>query len=84
DKTVKLWNLDGQLLHTLTGHSEQVWSVVFSLDDKTIASASSDKTVRLWNMDLDDLLRRGCAWASDYLNNNPNVKEDRHLCDDLL
>ncbi|NMG21073.1 hypothetical protein DP116_17085 [Brasilonema bromeliae SPC951] len=60
-------------------------SVVFSPDGQTIATGSEDKTVILWNMDLDDLLRGGCAWASDYLNNNLNVKDDdRHLCDDIL
>ena len=34
---------------TLTGHTDTVWSVAFSSDDTTLASASSDKTSRLWN-----------------------------------
>ncbi|QDL10243.1 hypothetical protein DP113_22105 [Brasilonema octagenarum UFV-E1] len=84
DNTMKLWNLSGQELHTLKGHSGSVDSVVFSPDGKTIATGSDDNTVILWNMDLDNLLIRGCDWASDYLNNNPNVKDDRHLCDDVL
>ncbi|MEH2069145.1 MAG: CHAT domain-containing protein [Nostoc sp.] len=50
DKTVKLWNLDGKVLHTLE-HQEAVNNVVFSPDGKTIASASDDKTVKLWNLD---------------------------------
>ncbi|AFZ14569.1 WD-40 repeat-containing protein [Crinalium epipsammum PCC 9333] len=79
DKTVKLWNLAGRELQTLTGHSDYVNSVAFSPDGQTIASASWDNTV-----DLDDLLLKGCNWAHDYLQNNPNVEEsDRHLCDGI-
>jgi WD40 repeat protein len=40
DNTVKLWNLQGEQLKTLKGHSIRVNSVSFSPDGKTLATAS--------------------------------------------
>jgi hypothetical protein len=49
-----------------------------------IASGSRDGTVILWNLDLDELLVRGCNMVRDYLKTDPNVEEsDRPLGDGI-
>ncbi|NEO45834.1 MAG: sugar-binding protein, partial [Moorea sp. SIO4A3] len=66
DRTVKLWNGQGKLLHTLEGHSAPVYSVSFSPDSQIIASASEDSTVKLWSRE--GKLLRTLAGHTDAIN----------------
>ncbi len=49
DHTVKLWSLpDGQLCHTLVGHTREVNAVAFTADSQILISGSRDRTIKLW------------------------------------
>ncbi|MDB9450641.1 protein kinase domain-containing protein [Dolichospermum circinale] len=47
----------GNLLQTLTGHSDSVYSVAYSPDGQTLASVGGDKTIKLWNVKTGNLLQ---------------------------
>jgi WD40 repeat protein len=53
DNTIKLWNLDGKCIQTLTQHKDGVSHVRFSADGKTLISASKDNTLKIWQRQPD-------------------------------
>jgi WD40 repeat protein/AAA+ ATPase superfamily predicted ATPase len=87
DGTVKWWDAAGNLLISLKRHEGAVYWASVSPDSQQIASASDDETLILWelsNFNLNDLLRRGCDRARNYLQYNPNLDEsDRYLCNSI-
>lgn len=51
DNKVRLWSLEGQLLKTLHGHKDIIYTIAFSPDGQLLASGSGDKTIKLWTRD---------------------------------
>ena len=51
DRTVKVWQLSGELHENYKGHFERVSDVIFRSDGTGLVSAAHDDTVRVWNRD---------------------------------
>jgi hypothetical protein len=47
---VRLYHVDGTLVHTFMGHTRDVWTVVVTPDGKHIISGAHDNLVKVWNV----------------------------------
>lgn len=58
DGTIKIWQLSRlKSLQTLTGHLDQVCSIVVSPTQPLLVSGSADHTVKLWNLNTGELIK---------------------------
>ncbi|MEG4571284.1 AAA-like domain-containing protein [Microcoleus sp. N3A4] len=48
DNYIKLWQTNGTLQATLTGHTDKIRSAIFNPSGQLLVSASDDKTVKIW------------------------------------
>jgi len=49
DKKARMWDREGHLLVTFSGHKDLVHNAVFSDDGEFVLTSSGDNTARLWN-----------------------------------
>jgi len=54
---VKIWKADGTLQTTINGHSDCIYGLAISPDNKTIATASYDKLIKLWDAETGKEIR---------------------------
>jgi WD40 repeat protein len=82
DRTIKLWQTkDGSLIKILQGHVSQINSIAFSNNEQSIISADEQQGLYWWNLELDNLLAKGCSEIGNYLHYNNNIeKSDRDIC----
>lgn len=69
DKSIKIWDVRlGNVIGTLLGHSEEVYSVSFSpVDSNLIVSGSADTTIKVWNIATKSAVRT-LNGHQDYVN----------------
>lgn len=51
------WKSGIKELKSFRGHSQEIWSVAFSLDGLTLTSGGNDRLVRMWDIETGRLLR---------------------------
>jgi hypothetical protein len=54
--SLRLYDVNGQLLRDFIGHTAEVWAVSVSEDGKYLVSAGNDQTVILWNLETGEML----------------------------
>lgn len=69
DKTLKLWDIQGNCLKTLAEHSRYVNTVTSNSDSTIIASGSNDRTVIIWDITGKHSLETNMIEASSVLFN---------------
>lgn len=49
DSLIKVWTIEGELIHSFNKHTDDIASAIFSPDGKHVLSSSFDEQAKLWN-----------------------------------
>ncbi|XP_067004691.2 WD repeat, SAM and U-box domain-containing protein 1 isoform X2 [Anabrus simplex] len=79
DKTIRIWEVEGNCVAVLEGHTRYVVCCAFSRDGSLLASGSNDKSVMVWGVaegvNVDSELIKPCTAFSHYGNNNKECQQ---------
>lgn len=65
DNKVKIWNMDGTLHHTCTGHSSDITNVKVTPDNAFVVSSSRDDKIKIWDIATGELIQTIEAHTDD-------------------
>jgi small GTP-binding protein len=58
EKTAGLWDVEtGRCLRVLEGHTDDIWCVAWSADQRRALTGAEDRTMRLWDVEMGQCLR---------------------------
>jgi WD40 repeat protein len=81
NNVVKIWSITGQEMLNLGDSQSTVLSVQFSPDGKKLLAVDRNGKTVTWDLNLENLKKRGCSWVHDYLMYSPAVSDsDRQMC----
>lgn len=56
DNSIMLWDLGtGRKIKAMTGHTDTIYSLRFSMDNNVLVSGGADDTVRVWDVNQDNM-----------------------------
>jgi transducin (beta)-like 1 len=58
DGHARIWTLEGQMLHFMTGHNGPIFSLRWTKDDRYLLSGGVDRTARIWDATTGKEVRR--------------------------
>ena len=65
DDKVKIWNINGALLFTCSGHTGDITSVKVSPDNNFVISSAKDDKIKVWNIGTGNLVRTISGHTND-------------------
>jgi len=79
-KPIRVWDVQTgeEAWHIDNAHTDQIWSLMFSADDKWLASASFDKTAKIWDTTTHSTSRQDTATQSGCVRRSRSMRMEQN------